>query len=73
MGYTALMEAASKGHTEAIKALLTAPDINVNYAKVSMFLLTLPHLVVGGGYDTHLLYLVSRSYTRGDDLSSPDV
>ena len=35
------MLASEKGHTEAIKALLTAPDINVNHAEVSAYQLTL--------------------------------
>ena len=38
--WTALIWASQNGHTEAVKALLTAPDINVNYANVSLFLLT---------------------------------
>ena len=43
------MAATERGHTEAIKLLLTAPDINgVNYVNVSLYLLTLscPYLHV---------------------------
>ena len=32
------MVAASSGYIEAIKALLIAPDINVNHANVSLYL-----------------------------------
>ena len=39
---TALMAASTKGRAETIKALLTAPDINVNHADVSLSLLTSP-------------------------------
>ena len=40
--------AARKGHTETVQALLQAPDINVNQANVSIYLLTLSPVVVGG-------------------------
>ena len=43
------MAASGNGHIEAIKALLTAPDININHATVSLYLLRLPNLVVEGG------------------------
>ena len=49
-GWTALMAAAKKGETEAIKLLLAAPDIDVNHANVSHYLPTPSHLVVGGRY-----------------------
>ena len=39
-GWTALIWASFYGRTEAVKALLTAPDINVNYAYVSIYPLT---------------------------------
>ena len=35
-GIPALLWASSNGHTEAIKALLTAPNIDVNYVDVSL-------------------------------------
>ena len=47
-GSTALLWASSNGHAEAIKALLTVPDINVNRADVSLYLLTPSYLVLGG-------------------------
>ena len=44
---TALLAASQIGHAEAIKALLTVPDINVNQANVSLYPLTPSHLVLG--------------------------
>ena len=40
--------AAFKGHTETVQALLQAPGINVNQADVSIYLLILSPVVVGG-------------------------
>ena len=48
-GYTALIRASERGHAEAIKALLTAPGIDVNHAEVSLCLLTPLDIVVGVG------------------------
>ena len=60
-GWSALMLASKNGHIEAIKLLLTAPDIDVNHADVSHYLLTLSCLVPGGGFITHLPHLISHS------------
>ena len=46
-GTTALMYAVGKGHTDCVIALLASPDINVNHADVSIYLLTLSHKLVG--------------------------
>ena len=56
-GSTALICASENGHTEAIKALLTAPDINVNHTNVSLYLLIPPRHSSGAGFDTHYLTL----------------
>ena len=69
-GSTALMAASEHGHAEAIKLLLAAPDIDVNQAKVSLYLLTPSYLVVGGGFITHLPHPIPPSNPRNDDLSS---
>ena len=68
----ALMKASLNRRTEAIKLLLTAPDINVNLADVSLYLLTPSHLALGGGFITHLPQLIPPSNPRNDDLSSPN-
>ena len=39
-GFTALILASQAGRTEAVKALLTVPNIDVNHADVSLYLLT---------------------------------
>ena len=46
-GFTALMRASHLCRTEAVKALMTAPDIDVNHADVSLYPLTPSHLQVG--------------------------
>ena len=43
------MWASHNGHTEAVKALLTASGIDVNHADVSIYPLILSHLGVGEG------------------------
>ena len=48
-GRTALTFASEEGHTEAIKALLTVPNIDINHATVRPCLLTSPHLGVVNG------------------------
>ena len=48
-GGTALAAASENGHAEAIKILLTVPDVDVNHTDVSPYLLTLLYLLVGGG------------------------
>ena len=53
-GTSPLAEAACYGHIEVVKALLQAPGINVNQANVSVFLLTLSHVVVGRKNKGHL-------------------
>ena len=68
-GRTALMAASSNGHSEAIKALLTTPGINVNQANVSLNLLTPSYLVRSGG-EGDLPHLIPPSHPRNDDLSS---
>ena len=45
-GFTALLLASNDGHTEAINALLTAPDINVNHTDVSLYRLTPSHIIL---------------------------
>ena len=47
-GASPLGVAAREGHTEIVQVLLQAPDINVNQADVSIYLLTLSPVVVGG-------------------------
>ena len=47
-GRSPLHASALKGHTEVVQALLQAPGINVNQADVSIYLLTLSSVVVGG-------------------------
>ena len=69
-GSTALLRASMYGHPEAIKLLLTVPDIDVNRANVSPYLLTSSHLVLGGGFITHLPHLIPPPNPRNDDLSS---
>ena len=69
---TSLIEAAKEGDTEAIKLLLTAPDIDVNDTDVSLYLLTPSHLVVGGRCEARLPHLIPHSNPRNDDLSSPN-
>ena len=54
-GYTALIKASENGHSEAIKALLTAPGIDVNLVSVSLYLQTSPYLVVSGEGEGHIL------------------
>ena len=49
------MYASSNGHTEAIKALLTVPDINVNHADVSL------HLDIGCVPFTNILFSPLRN------------
>ena len=75
---SALMAASEYGHTEVTRLLLTAPDIIVNYAKVSLYLLTPSHLVVGGGFNgrvggrgVYLTLSLPLSNPHNDDLSSP--
>ena len=53
-GYTALMWAAARGHTDALKLLLADRDINVHQVNVSLHLLTLPQLLNLGGCEGHL-------------------
>ena len=69
---TALTLASEKGRTEAIKALLTAPDIDVNHAHVSQYLLTPPYLVLGSGCEGNLVKPNPQSNPRNDDISSPN-
>ena len=45
-GSAALTLASDKGHIKIVQALLTAPGIDVNHAKVSIYLLTPFHAVV---------------------------
>ena len=45
---TALMTACDEGYTDCVIALLASPDINVNHADVSIYLLTSSHVVVWG-------------------------
>ena len=71
-GSTILMLISEKGHIEAIKILLTASDLNVNQADVSLYLLTPSPLVVGGRCEAHLPHLIPHSNPRNDDLSSPN-
>ena len=47
-GWTALLHATDRGHTETVLALLTAADIDVNIANVSIYPLIPTHVVVGG-------------------------
>ena len=47
-GWTALMHASNKGHTDIALALSQHPDINVNLVNVSISLLSLSIGVVGG-------------------------
>ena len=63
------MVASSYGHTEAIKLLLTATDINVNQADVSLYLLTLSYLALGVGI-WEIYLTLSLTNPRNDDLSS---
>ena len=41
------MTACDEGYTDCVIALLASPDINVNHADVSIYLLTLSHKLVG--------------------------
>ena len=56
-GSTALFFASSSGHTEAIKALLAASDIDVNHENVSLYLLIPLYQVLGGKCEGHFLML----------------
>ena len=69
-GCTALTLASEEGYTEAIKLLLTVPNIDVNHADVSLYLLTPSHLVVGGRCEGDLPHLITPPNPRNDDLSS---
>ena len=51
------MAASEKGHTEAIKALLTAPGIDVNHVDVSLCLLTPPIYLI------HICLILSLTLT----------
>ena len=62
-GKTALIVASEYGHTGAIKALLTAPGINVNHEDVSLYLLTPLHLRAVNGSKAHLPHLISPKLT----------
>ena len=57
-GLTALMLASEQGHTEAMKLLLNASDIDVNHADVSLYLLIPSHLVLGGRVAGDLPHLI---------------
>ena len=66
------MKASDKGHAEAIKLLLTAPDIDVNRAvEVSLYQQTPPYQVVEGRVEGHVTHPTLHSNSRNDDLSSP--
>ena len=71
-GHTALTIASWKGHTEIIKLLLAVPGIDVNHADVSLYLLTLSHLVVGDMCEAPLPDLISHPNSRNRDLSPPN-
>ena len=53
-GWTPLTHSAFKGHIEVVQNLLQTPGINVNHADVSIYLLTLSPIVVGGEDEGHL-------------------
>ena len=53
-GRSPLWWAARQGHTDVVQALLQAPGINVNQADVSIYLLTISPVVVGGKDESHL-------------------
>ena len=72
-GTTALLLASRSGNTEAMKLLLTFPDVDVNHANVRLYLLTPFPVVVGGGVRVIYLTLsLTHSDPRNDDLPSPN-
>ena len=58
---TALHYATHAGHIEAIKALLTAPDINANYTDVSLYLLIPPYVLLSLGLHDYLLVFLTAT------------
>ena len=72
-GTTAFLCASGSGNTEAMKLLLTFPDVDVNHANVRLYLLTPFPVVVGGGVRVIYLTLsLTHSDPRNDDLPSPN-
>ena len=66
-GLSALMWASAKGRTEIVLALLKSIDrsgINVNLANVSIYQLTLSHLVIKGEGGGGLPHLISHPNPR---------
>ena len=69
-GTTAFLLASEKGHTEAMKLLLNASDIDVNHEDVSLYLLSPSYLAAGGWFITHLPHVIPYFNPCNDDLPS---